>query len=180
MQPSIAVPISVDPEKPWVLPNRGIVGMWCLITAEAAIFLIFIVAYVYYLGKNLSGPTPSEVLELPILGTICLLSSSLTVHAAVVAIRKGNVRRCALALGITVTLGTIFLLTTASPHLRGRSHHPHQSLRHNLLFTGRFARDTRYRGAASTGGCALVQPERACHTSALGTIGSFVSVLAFR
>lgn len=113
MQPSIAVPISVDPEKPWVLPNRGIVGMWCLITAEAAIFLIFIVAYVYYLGKNLSGPTPSEVLELPILGTICLLSSSLTVHAAVVAIRKGNVRRCSLALGITVTLGTIFLLTTA-------------------------------------------------------------------
>jgi len=113
MQPSVAVPISVDPEKSWVLPNRGIVGMWCLITAEAAIFLIFIVAYVYYLGKNLSGPTPSEVLELPIFGTICLLSSSLTVHAAVVALRKGNVRRCALALALTVALGAIFLLTTA-------------------------------------------------------------------
>ncbi len=113
MQPSIAVPVSVDPEVPWVLPNRSIVGMWCLITAEAAIFLIFIVAYVYYLGKNLSGPTPSEVLELPIFGTICLLSSSLTVHAAVVALRKGNVRRCALALALTVALGAIFLLTTA-------------------------------------------------------------------
>jgi cytochrome c oxidase subunit III len=111
MQASV-IPVTVD-ERPWVLPNKGIVGMWCLITAEAAIFLIFVVAYVYYLGKSLLGPTPSQVLELPILGTICLLSSSLTVHAAVTALRKGNIRRCSLALGATVVLGSAFLLTTA-------------------------------------------------------------------
>ena len=57
----------------WVLPSRGIVGMACLIVAESAIFIIFIVAYMYYLGKSLTGPTPREVLELPILSTICLL-----------------------------------------------------------------------------------------------------------
>jgi hypothetical protein len=34
-----AIPISVD-EQPWILPNKGIVGMWCLISAEAAIFLM--------------------------------------------------------------------------------------------------------------------------------------------
>lgn len=113
MQASSAVPISVGPEEPWVLPNRGIVGMWCLIAAEAAIFLIFVVAYVYYLGKSLSGPSPSQVLEIPIVGTVCLLSSSLTVHAAVIALRKGNVRRCTLALALTVLLGMAFLLTTA-------------------------------------------------------------------
>jgi cytochrome c oxidase subunit 3/cytochrome o ubiquinol oxidase subunit 3 len=106
------IPVTVD-EQPWILPNKGIVGMWCLIAAEAAIFLIFVVAYVYYLGKSLSGPTPSQVLELPILGTICLLSSSLTVHAAVAAVSKGNVSRCTLALGGTVVLGGAFLLTTA-------------------------------------------------------------------
>jgi len=113
MQTASATSETAASEPVWVLPNRGIVGMWCLITAEAAIFLIFVVAYVYYLGKNLSGPTPSQVLELPILGTICLLSSSLTVHAAVSALRKGNIRRCTTALGATIILGSAFLLTTA-------------------------------------------------------------------
>lgn len=113
MQTASAIPVTVDSEQLWVLPNRGVVGMWCLITAEAAIFLIFVVAYVYYLGKSLSGPTPAQVLELPILGTICLLSSSLTVHAAVSSLRRGNVKRCTIALGATILLGIAFLLTTA-------------------------------------------------------------------
>ncbi len=107
-----AIPITVD-EQPWALPNNGIAGMWCLITAEAAIFLIFVAAYVYYLGKSLSGPTPSQILEVPVLGTICLLSSSLTAHAAVTALRRGSVKRCTLALGGTVMLGAGFLSTTA-------------------------------------------------------------------
>jgi cytochrome c oxidase subunit III len=113
MMQTTAISVSPNPEAEWVMPNRGIVGMWCLITAEAAIFLIFVVAYVFYLGKSLSGPTPAQVLELPIFGTICLLSSSLTVHAAVSALRKGKLGRCTLALALTVLLGTIFLVTTA-------------------------------------------------------------------
>jgi len=114
MQTPVTVPISVNSEVPWVLPNRGIVGMWCLISAEAAIFLIFVVAYIYYLGKSLTGPLPSQILELPIVGTICLLSSSLTVHAAVSALRKGKVQRCTFALAVTVLLGAAFLWTTAA------------------------------------------------------------------
>jgi cytochrome c oxidase subunit 3 len=113
MMQTSAVPVSPNPEAEWVLPSRGIVGMWCLISAEAAIFLIFVVAYLFYIGKSLSGPTPSQVLELPIFGTICLLSSSITVHAAVSSLRKGNVSRCSLALALTVLLGTIFLIATA-------------------------------------------------------------------
>ena len=38
--------------------SRGPVGMAGLIIAESAIFTIFIVAYLFYLGKSLSGPTP--------------------------------------------------------------------------------------------------------------------------
>jgi cytochrome c oxidase subunit 3 len=113
MMQTPAIPVHSNPEAEWVLPNRGIVGMWCLISAEAAIFLIFVVAYLFYIGKSLSGPTPAQVLELPTFGTICLLSSSFTVHAAVSALRKGNVNRCSLALALTVLLGTIFLITTA-------------------------------------------------------------------
>ena len=113
MTQTAAIPYNATAETPWVMPNRGIVAMWCLIAAEAAIFIIFVVAYLYYIGKSLSGPYPSQVLELPIFGTICLLSSSITVHAAVSAIRKGNTRACSLALAATVLLGSIFLATTA-------------------------------------------------------------------
>jgi cytochrome c oxidase subunit 3 len=107
------IPVSAPDEQPWVLPSRGMVGMACLIIAESAIFIIFVVAYIYYIGKSMSGPTPAQVLELPILGTICLLSSSITVHFAVSALRKANSRGCTAWLAGTVLLGAIFLMTTA-------------------------------------------------------------------
>ena len=37
----------------WKLPYRGKVGMACLIFAESAIFTIFVVAYIFYVGKSL-------------------------------------------------------------------------------------------------------------------------------
>ena len=58
---------------------RGRVGMWCLIAAESAIFTIFVVAYLYYAGKSINGPTPREVLEVPIFISIALFSSSFTI-----------------------------------------------------------------------------------------------------
>jgi cytochrome c oxidase subunit 3/cytochrome o ubiquinol oxidase subunit 3 len=87
--------------------------MICLITAESAIFLIFVVAYVYYIGRSLSGPTPAQVLELPILGTVCLLSSSATIHYAVSALRKAKIGACTAWLAATILLGAIFLMGTA-------------------------------------------------------------------
>jgi len=98
----------------WTLPSRGIVGMTCLIIAETAIFVIFVAAYIFYIGKSLNGPTPKQVLELPILTTICLLSSSLTVHASVAALKKSNTRMCSFWLAATVLLGGIFIVGTAN------------------------------------------------------------------
>jgi cytochrome c oxidase subunit III len=112
-QMTSAIPFSAEAAAPWELPHRGIVGMACLIIAESAIFLIFVVAYIYYIGRSLSGPTPAEVLELPIFGTVCLLSSSATVHYAVSALRKNNIRNCTLWMAATVLLGAVFLMSTA-------------------------------------------------------------------
>ena len=112
--PASTIPVSTQAEAAWTLPYRGTVGILCLILAESSIFVIFVVAYIYYMGKSLSGPTPREVLELPILGTICLLSSSITVHWAVSALRKHNSRNCTLGLAATILLGAIFLATTAN------------------------------------------------------------------
>src|SRR2546428_9420215 len=74
-------------------PSKGVVGMTCLIIAESAIFIIFVVAYLFYIGKSLSGPTPRQILELPIVNTICLLSSSATITIAVRALRRGDTKR---------------------------------------------------------------------------------------
>ena len=100
----------IEPE--WALPSRGRVGMFSLIAAEAAIFTIFVVAYIFYLGKSLSGPTPKDVLELPIFDTVCLLSSSLTIHFAVRALRNSKVAVFGLWWFVTIALGTIFLAGT--------------------------------------------------------------------
>src|SRR5256712_8239160 len=108
---TIATPL---PEAPldWKLPYRGKVGMACLIFAESAIFTIFVVAYLFYIGKSLSGPTPREVLDVPILGTICLLSSSLTIHLAISALRGGKSGAFNLLWFLTLALGAIFLVAT--------------------------------------------------------------------
>lgn len=103
-------PTSGSPE--WVLPSRGTVGMISLIAAESAIFTIFVVAYIFYAGKSLSGPTPREVLEVPVFATICLLSSSLTIHMAVHALKKAQVAVFGAWWFATLALGAIFLIGT--------------------------------------------------------------------
>jgi cytochrome c oxidase subunit 3 len=118
MKTASTIPIDGPAGMEWTLPYRGTVGMACLILAESAIFIIFVVAYIFYIGKSLTGPTPAQVLELPIFGTICLLSSSITVHYAVSAVRKDNLRNCSLWLAGTVLLGTIFLITTGQEWYR--------------------------------------------------------------
>jgi cytochrome c oxidase subunit III len=97
----------------WKLPSRGSVAMYSLIAAESAIFSIFVVAYLFYVGKSTTGPTPA-VLHVPIFFTICLLSSSLTIHAAGKSLLNGNVRVFVFWWVVTIVLGAIFLIGTAT------------------------------------------------------------------
>ncbi len=98
----------------WNRPERGRVGMFSLIGAEAAIFTIFVVAYLFYVGKSLTGPTPKDVLTVPVFYTICLLSSSLTIHLAAKSLRCGSVRSFGILWLATIALGAAFLYGTAS------------------------------------------------------------------
>jgi len=100
----------VGSEAPWRLPSRGVVAMASLITAESAIFTIFVVAYLYYLGHDVSGPTPREVLDVPIFISICLFSSSFTIVMAERAIHRGNTRLFAGWWFATIALGLIFVI----------------------------------------------------------------------
>ena len=101
------------PTDAWRLPSRGRVGMWCLIAAESAIFTIFLVAYIFYIGKSETGPQPIHVLHVPILYTVCLLSSSLTIHIAARRIAKGETAAFGRWWIATILLGATFLFGTA-------------------------------------------------------------------
>ena len=108
-----ATPLTIPgTDLPWELPTRGVVGMTALIAGEAAIFVIFVVAYLFYLGKSLTGPTPGEVLRMPVFNTVCLLSSSLTIHFAVRNLRFGNVGSFRNWWFGTIVLGATFLYGT--------------------------------------------------------------------
>ena len=96
----------------------GRVGMVGLIVAEASLFAVFVVAYLYDLGRSLSGPSPREVLSVPVPGTVCLLSSSVTVALAVRALRRGAVRRSGAWLLATVVLAVVFLAGTTAEWVR--------------------------------------------------------------
>lgn len=97
----------------WSLPSRRKVGVIGLILTEGALFTIFVTAYLFYIGKSAAGPYPNQVLDLPILATICLLSSSLTVMLAERAFRRGHIRGFQLWWLATILLGLQFLGSTA-------------------------------------------------------------------
>ena len=100
------------PAQTWTLPYRGRVGVLTLILTESAFFSIFVVAYLFYVGKSLTGPFPKDVLSPPILNTICLLSSSITIVLAVRALRVGSVRTFGLWWFATLALAAEFLIGT--------------------------------------------------------------------
>src|SRR5215470_6617048 len=97
----------------WTLPSPRKVAVACLIATEAALFTIFVVAYLFYIGKSVSGPSPAHVLDVPMWATVCLLSSSFTIVRAQRALGRQEIRHFQLWWGLTIVLGAAFLLATA-------------------------------------------------------------------
>jgi cytochrome c oxidase subunit III len=99
-------------ERQWTLPDRGTVGIILLMITETSLFTIFVVAYLVYNGKSLTGPFPKDVLEIPVVASICLLSSSLTIVLAENALKRNQVGRFKLWWLVTILLGGEFLTAT--------------------------------------------------------------------
>jgi cytochrome c oxidase subunit 3 len=97
----------------WALPSRRKLGLIGLILTESSLFTIFVTAYLFYIGKSSTGPYPQQVLDLPIVATICLLSSSLTVALAERAFRRGDTGKFQLWWLVTILLAVEFLSSTA-------------------------------------------------------------------
>jgi len=110
-----SAPAITSPALAWkaTLPYRGKVGILALILTESAFFSIFVVAYIFYIGKSLTGPYPKDVLSPPIVNTICLLSSSVTIVLAIRALRANSIRTFGVWWLVTFALGLEFLAGTA-------------------------------------------------------------------
>ena len=112
MMNDASLPLAFEPGD-WSLPSSRKVAIVCLILTETTLFSIFVAAYLFYFGKSLTGPTPREVLETPIIPTICLLGSSVTIMLAERALRQGNRRPFQLWWAVTILLAALFLSATA-------------------------------------------------------------------
>jgi cytochrome c oxidase subunit 3/cytochrome o ubiquinol oxidase subunit 3 len=86
--------------------------MIALIAMESSFLGTFVVAYLFYIGKSRSGPTPAQVLDFPLLNTACLLASSVTIALAVRALRRGRLPAFGAWLLATILLGAEFLAGT--------------------------------------------------------------------
>jgi cytochrome c oxidase subunit III len=128
--------IATAPAATWsdTLPYRGRVGVLALILTESAFFSIFVVAYIFYVGKSLTGPYPKDILSPPILNTICLLSSSITIVFAIRALRAGSIQAFAVWWFATFALGLEFLAGTAIEWHR-LIYHEGLTIRTNLFGT---------------------------------------------
>ncbi len=96
-------------------PDRAKVGIVCLIVVESCIFLTFVVAYLFFIGKSSNGPQPADVLDLPpvIINSVALLSSSWTVVLAVRSLERAKHGAFLGWLLCTVLLGGFFVAGTA-------------------------------------------------------------------
>ena len=95
--------------------NTGVsnekLAMWSFLGSECLLFGALISTYFLYRGRNITGPTPKQIYDIPYtsISSFVLLMSSLTMVLALAAIQRGDHRRLRLWLTATALLGTVFI-----------------------------------------------------------------------
>ena len=86
-------------------------AMWVFLGSECLLFGGLISTYLLYKDKAVTGPTPSELYDIPFtsISSFILLMSSLTMVLAVAAIQRGDHRRLRIWLLTTALLGSFFI-----------------------------------------------------------------------
>jgi cytochrome c oxidase subunit 3 len=86
-------------------------AFWTYIGSECLLFGSLIATYLVYKGRSVSGPTPHEILNIPVtsISTFDLLMSSLAMVLALAAVTRGDKLWSRVWLATTAFLGLVFL-----------------------------------------------------------------------
>ena len=86
-------------------------AFWTFIGSEYLLFGTLISTYLVYKGRSVTGPTPQEILNIPVtsVSTFDLLMSSLAMVLALAAVTRGDKVWARVWLGTTAVLGLVFL-----------------------------------------------------------------------
>ncbi len=97
--------------------QRAKLGMAMFLLVEAVFFFMLILAFVYFRGESIKAAAASLNLRATAIYTACLIASSFTMWRAKTsaALARNGVR---LWLGLTIALGSLFLLGQGSEYLR--------------------------------------------------------------
>ena len=92
------------------LDNRKM-AFWAFIGSECLLFGSLISTYLIYQGRSVSGPTPGDVLDIPVtsVSTFDLLMSSLWMVLALAAVQRGDMKWAKIWLFGVVVGGAIFI-----------------------------------------------------------------------
>jgi len=92
------------------VPTRKL-AMWSFIGSECMLFGTLIATFMIYRGRNIVGPYPSDLLNIPFITvtTFVLLMSSLMMVLALSAVQRGDLKGTKLWLFMTALFGLIFL-----------------------------------------------------------------------
>lgn len=91
------------------------IAFWTFIGSECMLFGTLIATYLSYEGRSVVGPTPQEILNIPLtsVSTFVLLMSSLAMVLALAAVMRGDTRYSKVWLATTAVLGAVFLVFQA-------------------------------------------------------------------
>lgn len=110
-----ALPITHDAHSDHPAPSAGVtntkLGMWVFLSSDCLFFGAFITTYLLYRNRNLTGPTPRSLYNIPFTSvtSFILLMSSLTMVLALAAIQRGDMRRFKVWVMATAVFGMLFI-----------------------------------------------------------------------
>jgi len=86
-------------------------GMWLLIASECLLFGSLIVTYLIFHDKTTSGPTPQQILNIPVttVSTFVLLMSSFSIVLSLAGIQRGDRKAFETWIFVTACGGLTFL-----------------------------------------------------------------------
>ena len=110
-----ALPLTHDTHGDHPAPSAGVtntkLGMWVFLSSDCLFFGAFITTYLLYRNRNLAGPTPRSLYNIPFTSvtSFILLMSSLTMVLALAAIQRGDMRRFKVWVMATAVFGILFI-----------------------------------------------------------------------